>query len=416
MFYSAWQIPAMRYERDLSQLEPEIALPAMARKGRGAVTNRAGRFERGERPLEDDGWQRSDNAETPVTALTFRGAPVRLGKDEQAGEDDLPPLRTSVALDSAKSIISRNQSPDIPFDQSINPYRGCEHGCIYCYARPSHAFLGHSPGLDFETRLYMKADAAQLLERELRRPGYRPTVIALGANTDPYQPIERRYRLTREILEVLSAYNHAAGITTKSANVTRDIDILADMARRKLMKVYISVTTLDRELARLMEPRASAPAKRLEAIRSLSDAGVPVGISVAPIIPALTDHEIEAIVKAGAEAGASSVSWTVLRMPLEIKELFSEWLEAHHPLKARRIMDLVRDCHGGALYKSDFGTRMKGTGPYAALIRRRVLTAARRYGLDGYKWDIDTARFAIPGDRPGPATPERDSRQLSLFG
>ncbi|TDQ78481.1 DNA repair photolyase [Dongia mobilis] len=410
----------MRYERDLSQLEPDIALPAMARKGRGAVTNKAGRFERGQRPLEDDGWQQGDAAETPVAALTFRGTPVRLdsaklGRNEPADEDALPPLRTSVALDSAKSIISRNQSPDIPFDQSINPYRGCEHGCIYCYARPSHAYLGHSPGLDFETRLYMKADAAQLLERELRRPGYRPTVIALGANTDPYQPIERRYRLTREILEVLSAYNHAAGITTKSANVTRDVGLLADMAKRKLMKVYISVTTLDRDLARVMEPRASAPARRLEAIRTLSNAGVPVGISVAPIIPALTDHEIEAIVKAGAEAGASSVSWTVLRMPLEIKELFTEWLEAHHPLKAKRIMDLVRDCHGGALYKSDFGSRMKGTGPYAALIRRRVLTAARKYGLDGYKWDIDTGRFAIPGDRPAPLS-GRDSGQLSLFG
>jgi DNA repair photolyase len=409
----------MRYKRDPSQVEPNTALPALARKGRGAVSNKVGRFEPGERPLEDDGWRHETLRDVPTSGLTFRGAPLAIGtKDE---DDELPSLKTSVALDNARTIISRNQSPDIPFDQSINPYRGCEHGCVYCYARPTHAYLGHSPGLDFETKLYMKADAAQLLERELRRPGYRPSVIALGANTDPYQPIERRYRLTREILEVLSAYHHPAGITTKSANVTRDIDLLADMAKRKLMKVYISVTTLDRELARVMEPRASTPTKRLEAIRALSGAGIPVGISVAPIIPALTDHKIEAIVQAGAEAGASSVSWTVLRMPLELKELFTEWLEAHHPLKAKRIMDLVRDCHGGALYKSDFGTRMKGSGPYATLIRRRVLAAAKRCGLDGYKWDIDSSRFAIPGDRQAPAnikdpTNARDSAQLSLFG
>lgn len=427
----------MRYERDPEHSETatpwqHLAKPLQARKGRGAVSNRPGRFERGDRPLEDDGWQR-EKAPVPTEAaaanstgaapsrLTYRGMPVALGNDgpdADAGADDgeaLPPLKTSVALDNAKTIISRNQSPDIPFDQSINPYRGCEHGCIYCYARPTHAYLGHSPGLDFETKLYMKADAAQLLERELRRPGYRATVIALGANTDPYQPIERRYRLTREILQVLSAYNHPAGITTKSANVTRDIDLLADMAKRKLVKVYLSVTSLDRDLSRAMEPRASTPAKRLAAIKTLSEAGIPVGISVAPIIPALTDHEIETIIAAGAAAGAQSVSWTVLRMPLEIKELVAEWLQQHHPLKAKRIMDLVRDCHGGALYKSDFGTRMKGTGPYAALIRRRVLAAAKKHNLDGYRWDIDSSRFAVPGDRPAPAI-AGNSAQLNLFG
>jgi DNA repair photolyase len=401
----------MRYERDPNDTEPATAWPALARKGRGAVTNRAGRFEPGERPLEDDGWQQGSKA----IGLTFRGAPVAMGARDESEEAEAPSLRTTVALDNAKTIISRNQSPDIPFDQSINPYRGCEHGCVYCYARPTHAYLGHSPGLDFETKLYMKADGAKLLERELQRPGYRPSVIALGANTDPYQPIERRFGITREILEVLSAYNHPTGITTKSANVTRDIDLLADMAKRKLMKVYLSVTTLDRDLARVMEPRASTPGKRLDAIRALSAAGIPVGISVAPIIPALTDHEIEAIVKAGAEAGASSVSWTVLRMPLEIKGLFTEWLEAHHPLKAKRIMDLVRDCHGGVLYKADFGTRMKGSGPYATLIRRRVLGAAKRYGLDGYKWDIDASRFAVPGNRPV-ASLAGETAQLSLFG
>jgi DNA repair photolyase len=405
----------MRYERDPGPVEPVTILPAAARKGRGAVTNRTGRFEPGERPLEDDGWQKATPTDTPPpSGLTYRGVPVELGG---SGEDDeeLPPLKTSVALDNAKTIISRNQSPDIPFDQSINPYRGCEHGCIYCYARPTHAYLGHSPGLDFETKLYMKADAAQLLEKELRKPGYRASVIALGANTDPYQPIERRYRLTREILEVLSAYNHPAGITTKSANVLRDIDLLADMAKRQLVKVYVSVTTLDRDLARVMEPRASTPSRRIDAIRALSAAGIPVGISVAPIIPALTDHEIESIVAAGAEAGASSVNWTVIRMPLEIKGLFMEWLEAHHPLKAKRILDLIRDCHGGALYKSDFGTRMKGSGPIATLIRQRVLKAARKYNLDGYRWNIDSSRFAVPGDRPAPLA-NGNTAQLSLFG
>ena len=405
----------MRYERDPGPVEPVTVLPAAARKGRGAVTNRAGRFEPGERPLEDDGWQKAAAADTPPpSGLTYRGVPVELGGSGE-DEEDLPPLKTIVALDNAKTIISRNQSPDIPFDQSINPYRGCEHGCIYCYARPTHAYLGHSPGLDFETKLYMKADAAQLLERELRKPGYWASVIALGANTDPYQPIERRYRLTREILEVLSAYNHPAGITTKSANVLRDIDLLADMAKRQLVKVYVSVTTLDRDLARVMEPRASTPSRRIDAIRALNAAGIPVGISVAPIIPALTDHEIESIVAAGAEAGASSVNWTVIRMPLEIKGLFMEWLEAHHPLKAKRILDLIRDCHGGALYKSDFGTRMKGSGPIATLIRQRVLKAARKYNLDGYRWNIDSSRFAVPGDRPAPLA-NGNTAQLSLFG
>ncbi|WP_374654630.1 PA0069 family radical SAM protein [Dongia sp.] len=409
----------MRYERDPVDPFTDSALPDMARKGRGAVSNRAGRFESGLRPAEDDGWQEARNAagDEAFSGLSFKGVPLGLSPRPVAkggGEDELPPLKTHVALDTARSIISHNKSPDIPFDQSINPYRGCEHGCIYCYARPTHAYLGHSPGLDFETRLYMKADAAKLLEKELRRPGYKPSVIALGANTDPYQPIEKRYGITREVLHVLAAYNHPLGITTKSANVCRDIDILAPMAAKHLAKVYLSVTTLDRDLARVMEPRASTPQKRLDAIRQLSEAGIPVGVSVAPIIPGLTDHEIEAIVEAASAAGATSVSWTLLRLPLEIKDLFQEWLEAHHPLKAKRVLDLVRECRDGALYKAEFGARMKGSGPYATLIRQRVQTIARKLGLNGYRWEVDSGQFRAPTGRM--TETEAEKAQLSLFG
>src|SRR6185369_15652885 len=279
---------------------PDTALPALARKGRGAVTNRPGRFEPGDRPLEDDGWLLQEN------------------------EDDLPPLRTTVGLDTSKSIITSNSSPDVPFNQSINPYRGCEHGCIYCFARPTHAFLGLSPGLDFESRLYYKPNAAKLLDKELRRRGYRPQLIAIGTNTDPYQPIERRYRIMRSILQVLSDFNHPVAITTKSANILRDLDILTSMARRRLVHVALSVTSLYNALARTLEPRASAPHRRLSAIKELASAGIPVSVSVAPIIPALTDHEIEAIIAAAFKAGARGVNWVLLRLPREIKDLFEE--------------------------------------------------------------------------------------------
>jgi DNA repair photolyase len=419
MFYLPWQDFAMRYERD--PVDPFAALPrpSLARKGRGAASNRAGRFEPGDRPLEEDGWDetRSGSEGETFTGLTFKGVGLNLTpKPMPAGgdEDELPPLKTQVALDTARSIIARNNSPDIPFDQSINPYRGCEHGCVYCYARPTHAYLGHSPGLDFETRLYMKADAAKLLEKELRKPGYKPSVIALGANTDCYQPIEKRYGITREVLHVLAAYNHPVGITTKSANVCRDIDILAPMAAKNLAKVYISVTTLDRDLARVMEPRASTPTKRLDAIKRLSEAGIPVGVSVAPIIPGLTDHEIEAIVEAAAGMGASSVNWTLLRLPLEIKDLFREWLEEHHPLKAKRVLDLMRECRDGALYQSEFGQRMKGSGPYATLIRQRVQAIAKKLCLNNYRWDVDGSQFKTPAGRL--TGPEEEKAQLSLFG
>ena len=361
--------------------EPET-IPDLPRKGRGAVSNRPGRFEPGDRPLEDDGWNWQD-------------------------EEDVPKLKTIVAVDKAKTIISRNQSPDIAFDQSINAYRGCEHGCIYCFARPTHAYLGHSPGLDFETRLYMKPDAAKLLEAELRKPGYKPKTIAMGTNTDPYQPIERRYEITRQTLEVLNRFNHPAGITTKSANVLRDLDILGDMAKRNLIKVFVSVTTLDRDLARTMEPRASTPELRLKAIAGLHAAGVPVGVSVAPIIPALTDMEIENIIERAAEAGAESANFTLLRLPLEIKDLFQEWLEAHAPLKAKHVMDLVRDIHGGKIYNSEFHERMKGTGAYADLIRQRVKAAAKRFMVKAeYRFDVDCSQFTVP---------KPDLPQLDLF-
>jgi len=367
--------------RPVAPPEPE-EIPDLPQKGRGAVSNRPGRYEPGDRPRESDGWDWQD-------------------------EEDLPKLRTTVAVDKTKSIIARNQSPDIGFGQSINAYRGCEHGCIYCFARPTHAFLGHSPGLDFESRLYMKPEAAKLLEAELRKPGYKPKVIAMGTNTDPYQPIERRYKITRQVLEVLNRFNHPAGITTKSANVLRDVDILADMAKRNLVKVFISVTTLDRDLARTMEPRASTPELRLKAIAGLHDAGIPVGVSVAPIIPALTDMEIESIIERAAEAGADSANFTLLRLPLEIKDLFIEWLEAHAPLKTKHVMDLVRDVHGGQIYKAEFGERMTGSGAYADLIRQRVQAAAKRFMMEPrYRFNVDCSQFKVP---------RADSPQGDLF-
>ena len=352
-------------------------IPDQAQKGRGAVSNRPGRYEPGDRPREDDGWHWQD-------------------------EEEAPKLKTTVTVDRTKSIIARNDSPDIAFDQSINPYRGCEHGCIYCFARPTHAYLGHSPGLDFESRLYMKPNAAKLLEAELAKPGYKPRVIAMGTNTDPYQPIERGHRITRQILEVLDAHNHPVGITTKSANVLRDADILGAMAQRGLAKVYISITTLDRELCRTMEPRASTPELRLKAIAGLKAAGVPVGVSVAPIIPALTDMEIEQIIERAAEAGAEWANWTLLRLPLEIKDLFVEWLNAHAPLKAEHVMNLVKDIHGGQIYRAEFGQRMTGSGAYADLIRQRVQMAAKRFNLnDRYRFDVDCTQFKVP-KKPSP--------------
>jgi DNA repair photolyase len=353
-------------------------VPDRAVKGRGAVSNRTGRYEAQERVAVADGWE---HAPTP-------------GEDDDTDPPSSP--RTTVAVDTTRTIIARNDSPDIPFDRSINPYRGCEHGCVYCFARPTHTYLGLSPGLDFETKLTMKPDAAALLEKELRNPKYRCDVMAMGTNTDPYQPVEREYRVTRQILEVLSAFNHPVSIVTKSALVTRDIDILADMAKRNLAWVALSVTTLDRELARVMEPRASTPQRRLKAIAELNAAGVPVAVMNAPIIPALNDMEMERVLAAAAAAGARSAGHVLVRLPLEIKGLFEEWLQAHFPDKAKHVLDLIRETRGGKLYQSEFGLRMKGTGPYAQLIHQRFKMACRKLGLNKGERGLDTSRFRPP--------------------
>jgi DNA repair photolyase len=361
-------------------------LPDRPTKGRGAVSNRSGRFERETRHRVDDGWT------VPVESPTPDPAAEATPNDD----DELPPLRTTLFVDTARTIIARNDSPDIPFDRSINPYRGCEHGCVYCFARPTHAYYGLSPGLDFETKLFHKPAAPALLEAELRRPGYHPQVMAMGTNTDPYQPIERELRLTRSILEVLAAFNHPVGIVTKSALVARDIDILGAMAERSLSAVAVSITTLDRDLARRLEPRAPTPPRRLETIRQLAKAGIPVGVMSSPMIPGLNDHAMESILEAAAEAGATTAGWTMLRLPLEIADLFKEWLEAHAPDRAKRVLSLVRQTRGGALYKSDWGERMRGVGPVADLLARRFAIACKRLGLNQRRWSLDTSQFAVP--------------------
>jgi DNA repair photolyase len=349
------------------------------RRGRGAVSNASGRFEPQARVVFDDGWQ---------------------------SLEELPPFKTFVQEERARKVITRNDSPDLGFDRSINPYRGCEHGCIYCYARPTHAFQGLSPGLDFETKLFVKPDAPELLARELAAPGYQPKMIAMGTNTDPYQPIERKWRVTRRILEVLRDANHPVGIVTKSSLVMRDIDILSEMAAKKLAKVALSVTTLDPRLARAMEPRASTPSKRLEAIRALTNAGIPTAVMVAPIIPAINDSEIERILDAAADAGVTEAGYVMLRLPLEIKDLFREWLNEHFPNKFNHVISLVRDLHGGKDYDSTFGKRQTGSGPYAWSIGRRFELACRRLELNRRRLRLTTSLFKPP---------ERKGNQLDLF-
>ncbi len=349
------------------------------RRGRGAISNVSGRYERLTRQIFDDGW----------TSL-----------------DELPPFRTTVTQERPKRIITRNQSPDISFDRSINPYRGCEHGCSYCFARPTHAYMGLSPGLDFESQLFAKPNAAELLERELADPGYRPRTIAMGTNTDPYQPVERQWRITRQVLEVLARHNHPVGIVTKSALIVRDIDILSHMAERGLVKVALSVTTLDRRLARAMEPRAATPSRRLETIMRLAEAGIPTAVMVAPVIPGLNDQEIEAILAAAAAAGAREAGYVMLRLPLEVRDLFVEWLRANVPDRAERVMSLVRQMRGGKDYDSGFGTRMRGTGPIAWTIGRRFELAASRNGYASERLQLRTDLFTRPVS-PGD--------QLSLF-
>ena len=340
------------------------------RRGRGAGLNPSGRFEPQAREALDDGWQTLETLE---------------------------PFRTEVQVEKPRAIITRNDSPDINFDRSINPYRGCEHGCIYCFARPTHAYMGLSPGLDFESKLFAKPDAARLLERELSKPGYKPKTIAIGTNTDPYQPIEKEWRIMRQILEVLAEANHPVAIVTKSALIMRDIDILAKMAEKGLAKAALSVTTMDRKLARLMEPRASTPVKRLEAIKAMSEAGIPTAVMAAPLIPALNDHELERILDAGAAAGAREASYVLLRLPLEVSPLFRDWLLRHYPDRYRHVMGLIRSMRGGKDYDAEFGKRMKGVGPYAWQISRRFELAAKKYGLTRRSVSLNPELFVPPG-------------------
>ncbi len=355
------------------------AIERERRRGRGALSNASGRYEPLARVAFDDGWQ---------------------------SLEDLPPFATSVSVDATRKIITRNESPDIGFDRSINPYRGCEHGCVYCFARPTHAYLGLSPGLDFESKLFVKPDAPALLERELSAPNYQPRTLAIGTNTDPYQPIERRYEVMRHILEVLDRSGHPVGIVTKSTLVLRDLEILARMAKRNLVKVAISVTTLDPKLARTMEPRAPTPARRLEALRQLSAAGVPTAVMVAPIVPAINDAEIERILDAAAALGVSGAGYVMLRLPLEVRDLFREWLMANYPDRYRHVFKLVREMRGGKDYDSTWGTRMKGSGPYAWMIGRRFEVACEKLGLNADRAKLTTEHFCPPIKR---------AEQLSLF-
>ena len=369
---------------------PELPAPAPAgdegpsirqarRRGRGAQSNATGRFE-------------------PLTRVAFT--------DDWQSLEDLPPFATSITIDSTRKIITRNDSPDIGFDRSINPYRGCEHGCVYCFARPTHAFLGLSAGLDFETKLFAKPDAPRLLERELSESGYVPRTIAIGTNTDPYQPIERRYKIMRGILEVLDRLGHPVGIVTKSALILRDLDLLTRLAERNLVKVALSVTTLDAKLARIMEPRASTPSRRLEALRQLRAAGVPTAVMVAPIIPAINDAEIERILDAASIAGVGDAGYVLLRLPLELRDLFREWLMENFPERYRHVFTLIRDMRGGKDYDATWGRRMKGSGPYAWMIGRRFEVACERLGLNVDKVKLTTEHFR---------TSRAGAQQLSLF-
>jgi DNA repair photolyase len=356
--------------------------PAIAdarRRGRGAQTNASGRYEPLARVSFDDGWQ---------------------------SLEELPPFKTTVSVDATRKIITRNDSPDISFDRSINPYRGCEHGCVYCFARPSHAYLGLSPGLDFESKLFVKPNAAELLERELSAENYSPRTIAIGTNTDPYQPIEKQFQVMRRILEVLERYGHPVGIVTKSALVLRDLDILARMARRHLVKVALSVTTLDPKLARVMEPRAATPPRRLEALHQLALAGVPTSVMVAPVIPAINDAEIERILDAACALGVKEAGYVLLRLPLEVRDLFREWLMANFPDRYRHVFKLIRDARGGKDYDSTWGKRMTGSGPIAWMIGRRFEAACEKRGLNKTRTKLTTEHFSAP---------RRESAQLSLF-
>jgi DNA repair photolyase len=396
-FYVLVSFTAVRYMTGMAQTallrSPPVILPSKQpageflgtavdrerRRGRGTLSNASGRYEPTARIAFDDGWQ---------------------------SIEELPAFDTTVTVETARKIITRNDSPDIGFDRSINPYRGCEHGCVYCFARPTHANMGLSAGLDFESKLFVKPDAPELLERELSAPKYSPRVIAIGTNTDPYQPIERKYEVMRGILEVLDRAGHPVGIVTKSALVLRDIDILARMARRNLVKVALSVTSLDGKLARVMEPRAATPTRRLDAVRRLSEAGIPTSVMVAPVIPAINDMEIERILDAAAAAGAKEAGYVLLRLPLEVRDLFREWVTENFPDRARHVFKLIRDMRGGKDYDAKWGERMTGSGPIAWMIGRRFEAACERLGLNRRKLKLTTEHFAPTRKRP---------QQLSLL-
>ncbi|MBM3620576.1 MAG: PA0069 family radical SAM protein [Alphaproteobacteria bacterium] len=373
------------------------ALEARAHKGRGAISNPPVRYDSQSTVAVDDGWGSANTRD-----------PVRV--NSHPDDEEPPRLATTLTRDASRTVIARNTSPDVPFDRSINPYRGCEHGCVYCFARPTHAYLGLSPGLDFETKLLFKPDAPALLRQELAKRGYRCDVMAMGTNTDPYQPVERELKLMRRILEVLAEFNHPVGIVTKNALVTRDIDILGPMAKKNLVQVFLSVTTLDRRLANIMEPRASTPLKRVAAIRTLNEAGVPCGVMAAPMIPAINDHEMEAILEAAHQAGAQRAGYTVLRLPLEIAQLFEEWLREHFPDRADRVLSLVKQMRGGKIYDSDWSQRMTGTGALAQLIRQRFELAAKKFDFNKFRYQLDVTQFRVPESASG-----KDTRQMSLF-
>jgi len=371
------EVPVLFYILEMHENESTLR-PNQRIRARAAGSNRSGRFEPTRKVVEHDGWDI---------------------------EDDEALVRTEVTIERPRTVITRNTSPDIAFDQSINPYRGCEHGCIYCFARPTHAYLGLSPGLDFETKLIARPDAGRILRRELSAPRYVPKVIAIGTNTDPYQPIEKQHRAMRQVLEVLAEFNHPVTIVTKGTLIERDIDILGELGRAGLVRVGISVTTLDSRLSRLMEPRAPTPARRLSTVRKLSESGCPVRVMVAPVVPALTDHELESILNAAHDHGAATASWIMLRLPLEVSPLFTDWLQEHYPDRAARIMARVRDMHRGKDYEAEWGKRMRGEGPYATLIARRFEVAVARLGFVRDLPPLRTDLFAVPGR----------GRQLSLF-
>ncbi len=386
------------------------AAPA-ALRGRGAVTNVRHRFQRDDRVQVDDGWSSSGLPADFVDSVPDNFPEAASGEPTAARVIPILPdariapaaPKTTVTAEEARKMLSRNDSPDIPFDVAVNPYRGCEHGCVYCYARPTHSYLGLSPGLDFETRLVAKANAVQALRAELARPGYKPSPINIGSATDAYQPIEREWRLTRGLLELMLETRHPLTIVTKNALVARDLDLLAALAEQKLVVVYMSITTLDAGMARTLEPRAAAPWRRLEAVRSLTDAGVPVGVLVAPVIPFINDDSMEHILQESKAAGAHYASYTVLRLPWEVKTLFEDWLNAHFPDRAQRVLHRIEDLRNGRRNDPNFGSRMRGTGVWADLLRQRFTIATRKLGLNRHRLALDCDRFLPPAASAGAA-------------